>query len=95
MAKHTIARCATWYPLVDDRRGVGRRRLTAHQASASIRSARRQPGTVVDAVHVYATTDRDGIPLHVGYVHYTPGYWTGVTDVVDVYEIPTDALTDL
>lgn len=94
MARPTIARRATWYPLIDDRRDSGRR-LTAPQAAASIRRARRQPGKVVDAVHVYATTDRDGTSLHIGYVHYTPGYWTGVTDVIDVYEIPTDALTDL
>ncbi|MDX3077309.1 hypothetical protein [Streptomyces sp. MI02-7b] len=94
MAKRNIARRATWYPVIDDRRDNGRR-LTSHQAAAGIRGARRQPSKVVDAVHVYATSDRDGTPLHIGYVHYTPGYWTGVTDVIDVYEIPTDALTDL
>jgi len=94
MARSTIARRATQYTHIDDRRGGGIR-LAAHEAAASIRSARRQPGKVVDAVHVYATTDRDGMPLHVGYVHYTPGYWTGVNEVVNVYEIPTDALTDL
>ncbi|WP_326711662.1 hypothetical protein OG758_22750 [Streptomyces sp. NBC_01474] len=94
MAKNTIARRATLYPLIDDRL-CSARHLTAHQATAGIRSARRQPSKVVDAVHVYATTDREGTPLHIGYVHYTPGYWTGVADVIDVYEIPTDALTDL
>ncbi|MFD9629336.1 hypothetical protein [Streptomyces violascens] len=94
MARSTLARRATWYPLIDDRHCDGRR-LSAYQAAADIRRARRQPKTIVDAVHAYATTDRDGIPLHIAYVHYTPGFWTGVADVIDVYEIPTDALTDL
>ncbi|MFJ6798848.1 hypothetical protein [Streptomyces sp. NPDC091268] len=49
----------------------------------------------VDAVNVYAFTSRDGIPLHVVYIHHTPGRWHGVKDVIDVYEIPTAALTDL
>ncbi|MBV1947052.1 hypothetical protein [Streptomyces sp. BV129] len=95
MTRHTTARRALWYPLADDHRPERGRRLTAHLAAASIRRARNQSGKVVDAVHVYATTDRDGTPLHIGYVHYTPGYWSGVSDVIDVYEIPTDALTDL
>ncbi|MDD9378906.1 hypothetical protein M8Z33_20025 [Streptomyces sp. ZAF1911] len=49
----------------------------------------------VDAVHVYAFTGRDGIPLHVVYIHHTPGRWHDANDVIDVYEIPTAALTDL
>ncbi|QDO42568.1 hypothetical protein FNV62_34595 [Streptomyces sp. RLB3-17] len=94
MARSTIARRATQYTHIDDRRSGGIR-LTAHEAAASIRSARKQPSKVVDAVHVYATSAYDGTPLHVGYVRYTPGYWTGVNEVINVYEIPTDALTDL
>ncbi|MFD4999837.1 hypothetical protein [Streptomyces buecherae] len=95
MAKHlTPRRAATWYPVVDDRRGAGRP-ITAHRAAAEIRRARRQPAEIVDAIHVYATTDRTGDALHIGYIHYTPGHWTDVADVIDIYEIPTAALTDI
>lgn len=94
MTHPTLARCAVYYPLIDDRPRNGRR-LSAYEAARSVRGARRRPAMAVDAVHVYATTAYDGTPLHIAYVHYTPGYWTGVSDVVDVYEIPTDALTDL
>ncbi|WP_327431745.1 hypothetical protein [Streptomyces sp. NBC_01236] len=94
MARHTVARRATQYTQIDGRR-CGGVRLAAHEAAAAIRRDRKQPGKVVDTVHVYATTDRDGTPLHVGYVHYAPGYWSRVADVINVYEIPTDALTDL
>ncbi|MFK0104764.1 hypothetical protein [Streptomyces sp. NPDC091217] len=95
MARPTLPRRSVWYPLVDDRRPEFGRHLTAHAAARCIRGARRMPATAVDAVHVYATTDRDGTPLHIGYVHYTPGYYTDVTDVIDVFEIPTHDLTDL
>jgi len=94
MARSTIPRRATQYTQIDGRR-CSWVRLTAHEAAAAIRRERKQPRKVVDAVHVYATTDRDGTPLHIGYVHYTPGYWSRVADVINVYEIPTAALTDL
>ncbi|MFE0137758.1 hypothetical protein ACFWY6_40305 [Streptomyces sp. NPDC059037] len=94
MARPTTPRRATWYPLIDNR-PTGGRRMTTYQATTSIRSSRRQPPTTVDAVHVYATTDRVGTALHVAYIHYTPGFWSNVDDVIDVYEIPTDTLTDL
>ncbi|MCP3756288.1 hypothetical protein [Streptomyces sp. TBY4] len=69
-------------------------RLTVISVLSHIRSARKSPQNV-DAVNVYAFTSRDGIPLHVVYIHHTPGRWHGVKDVIDVYEIPTAALTDL
>ncbi|MEU6405548.1 hypothetical protein [Streptomyces sp. NPDC046985] len=95
LPRRAVARRALCYPLTDGRRPEHGRRLTAHQAAACIRSARKQTGKAVAAVHVYATADRDGTALHIGYVHYTPGHWSGVDDAADVYEIPTDALTDL
>ncbi|MCX5074305.1 hypothetical protein OHA84_19405 [Streptomyces sp. NBC_00513] len=69
-------------------------RVSVIAALSHIRSARKSPKNV-DAVNVYAFTGRDGIPLHVVYIHHTPGRWHGVKDVIDVYEIPTAALTDL
>ncbi|MEV6679588.1 hypothetical protein AB0N09_22425 [Streptomyces erythrochromogenes] len=69
-------------------------RISVIAALSHIRSARKSPKNV-DAVNVYAFTGRDGIPLHVVYIHHTPGRWHGVKDVIDVYEIPTAALTDL
>ncbi|RFU83268.1 hypothetical protein DY218_28590 [Streptomyces triticagri] len=94
MARTVTPRRASHYPIVDDRRAAPCR-LTVHQATAAIRSARRVGAKTVDAVHVYACTARNGEALHIAYVHYTPGLWTGVTDVADIYEIPTAALTDL
>lgn len=69
-------------------------RISVIAALSHIRSARKSPKNV-DAVYVYAFTGRDGIPLHVVYIHHTPGRWHGVKDVIDVYEIPTATLTDL
>ncbi|MGW7138787.1 hypothetical protein [Streptomyces xanthophaeus] len=63
-------------------------------ALSGIRNARKSP-KAVDTVNVYAFTSRDGTPLHVAYIHHARGRWTGVNDVIDVYEIPTAALTDL
>ncbi|MEU6891537.1 hypothetical protein ABZ934_07000 [Streptomyces sp. NPDC046557] len=68
--------------------------ISLYAALSGIRKARKSPKTV-DAVNVYAFTSRDGIPLHVAYVHYAPGHWSNVADVFEVYEIPTTALTDL
>ncbi|MFJ2185931.1 hypothetical protein ACIOJG_35600 [Streptomyces anulatus] len=68
--------------------------IALHAALSGIRKARKSP-KAVDAVNVYAFTSRDGSALHVAYVHYTRGHWSNVDDVFDVYEIPTNALTDL
>jgi hypothetical protein len=46
-------------------------------------------------VQVYETTDRDGHPLHVVYVHFGAHRWRNADDVVDVFEIPAPALTHL
>ncbi|MEU9719068.1 hypothetical protein [Streptomyces sp. NPDC047976] len=48
-----------------------------------------------DAVAVHQTTARDGSSVHVVHVHIGPGRWHDVDYVTDIYEIPTDALTDL
>ncbi|MFZ3498743.1 hypothetical protein ACODT5_36945 [Streptomyces sp. 5.8] len=68
--------------------------ITVIGVLSHISSARKTP-THVDAVNVYAFTGRDGIPLHVVYIHHIPGRWHGANDVIDVYEIPTATLTDL
>ncbi|MET9597445.1 hypothetical protein [Streptomyces sp. NPDC006459] len=68
--------------------------ITVIAVLSHIRNARKSPRNV-DVVNVYAFTGRDGIPLHVVYIHHAPGRWHGVDDVIDVYEIPTAALTDL
>lgn len=68
--------------------------ISLDAALAGIRKARRSP-KAVDTVNVYAFTGRDGTALHVAYVHFIPGRWSGVNDVIDIYEIPTDASTDL
>ncbi|WP_329368510.1 hypothetical protein OG896_23920 [Streptomyces sp. NBC_00669] len=68
--------------------------MTAIDAAVTVRAARRNRHQMFDAVHVYATTDRTGAPLIVAYVHYRTGFWYA-NDYFDVYEIPTDALTDL
>ncbi|MFD8392932.1 hypothetical protein ACFV2N_27965 [Streptomyces sp. NPDC059680] len=68
--------------------------LSADTARRLIRRARTNR-TGVEAVHVYEFTDRAGTPLHVAYVRYAPDYWSNVTGVIGVYEIPTAALTDL
>ena len=64
---------------------------TANEVRRCVNSARRMPTDV----HVYETTDRDGIALHVAHVHYHPGYWSDRDNVTEIYEIPTRALTDL
>ncbi|WP_327073810.1 hypothetical protein OG196_22955 [Kitasatospora purpeofusca] len=67
------------------------RHLTVHEARTAIRSWRRDEATV----HVYRTTDRDGVDLHVVYVRSAPGYWSGGEITVDVFEIPTATLLAL
>ncbi|WP_405636588.1 hypothetical protein OHB53_35305 [Streptomyces sp. NBC_00056] len=67
--------------------------LSADTVRGLIRRARKNTG--VEAVHVYECTDRTGTPLHIAYVRFAQGRWSNVTDVTDIYEIPTAALTDL
>ncbi|WP_024760164.1 hypothetical protein [Streptomyces exfoliatus] len=55
----------------------------------------RQAYKAADAVQVHVTTDRDGNSFHVVHVCYGPGHWDKVRLVTDIYEIPSDALTDL
>ncbi|MFE2758503.1 hypothetical protein [Streptomyces halstedii] len=66
-------------------------RITVDTARRCIRRGRKS----ADAVHVYETTDRDGNGVHVAHVHFGPGHWGNVHFVTDIYEIPTQALTDL
>lgn len=70
-------------------------RMAALEAAVTVRAARRNRHKMFDAVNVYLTTDRTGAPLIVAYAHYRPGFYDQVTDCADLYEIPTDALTDL
>jgi hypothetical protein len=69
--------------------------MAALEAAVTVRAARRNRHKIFDAVNVYTTTDRTGTPLIVAYVHYRPGYYDGIADFADLYEIPLDALTDL
>jgi hypothetical protein len=69
--------------------------MAALEAAIAVRAARRNPRKLFQAVNVYDTTDRTGVPIIVAYVHYQPGAWDNVTDYAHVYEIPTRALTDL
>lgn len=92
-------RRATARTLITDTAG-GRRQtqpqaLAALEAAVTVRAARRNRYRAFDAVNVYDTTDRTGAGLIVAYVHYQPGTFDGVTDFADLYEIPTEALTDL
>ncbi|MFB7517439.1 hypothetical protein [Streptomyces sp. NPDC056144] len=66
-------------------------RLTIHTARVTISAARK----TATSVHVYETTDRDGIAFHIGYVHYGPERWDNGSFITDIYVIPTAALTDL
>ncbi|WP_328982220.1 hypothetical protein OG258_34510 [Streptomyces mirabilis] len=68
--------------------------ITLIAALSGIHRARNSP-EAVDTVYVYPCTDRAGTALHVVYVHFVPNHWSGSADVIDVYEIPTDALTEL
>ncbi|MCT9087333.1 hypothetical protein N4G70_00440 [Streptomyces sp. ASQP_92] len=90
---HTNTRPATLFTQVDGR-NYRPEPISLDAARSGIRRARASRDAV-DAVNVYATTDRDGTALHVAYIHHTPGRWSNVSEVIDVYEIPTDALTDL
>ncbi|MGP3985104.1 hypothetical protein [Streptomyces sp. KR80] len=83
----------TLYSQVDGRPGLGGP-VSLYEALTAIRAARKNR-KAVDTVNVYTCTDRNGTALHIAYIHYAPGYWTGVNDVIGVYEIPTDALADL
>ncbi|RPF33596.1 hypothetical protein [Streptomyces sp. TLI_185] len=68
--------------------------LNADTVRRLIRRARTNR-TGVEAVHIYECTGRDGTAVHIAYIRYAPDHWSNVTDVLDVYEIPTAALTDL
>ncbi|WP_412076720.1 hypothetical protein ACLF6K_15870 [Streptomyces xanthophaeus] len=82
LMRHTgQARTVKWRP----------EHLSVDTARRLIRRGRRGNA----AVRVYATTDRDGTPLHVAYVHFGPGLYDNVDAVTDIYEIPTEALTAL
>ncbi|MEU9498732.1 hypothetical protein [Streptomyces sp. NPDC048196] len=66
-------------------------RMTVDTARRHIRRGRHCAATV----HVYETTDRGGSSFHVAYVHFGPGRWDNADFVTDIYEIPTEALTEL
>ncbi|MFE0275698.1 hypothetical protein ACFWZY_26905 [Streptomyces sp. NPDC058992] len=67
------------------------KRLTVDTARQVIRRARRSAAVV----RVNETTDREGSSVHVAHVRFGPGRWSDVDSVTDIYEIPTQALTDL
>ena len=91
--RRAVARAViTWTPT--DRR-TSAYPMAALEAAVTVRAARRNRHKIFDAVNVYTTTDRTGAGLIVAYVHYRPGFYDGVTDYADLYEIPTEALTDL
>jgi hypothetical protein len=69
--------------------------IAALEAAIAVRAARRDAHKKFQAVNVYQTTDRTGAPVIVAYIHYQPGTWDNVTDYAHVFEIPTNALTDL
>lgn len=77
------------------RRQTSPHALAALEAAVTVRAARRNRNKAFDAVNVYETTDRTGAGLILAYVHYQPGTYDGVNDFADLYEIPTEALTDL
>ncbi|MEU7163855.1 hypothetical protein AB0A70_04315 [Streptomyces morookaense] len=89
----TTTRYPMLYTQVDGRIYRGEP-ISLYTALSGIRKARKSP-KAVDTVNVYTCTDRTGTALHIAYVHFTPGHWDNVNDVIDVYEIPTAALTDL
>ncbi|KJY29954.1 MULTISPECIES: hypothetical protein [Streptomyces] len=65
--------------------------ISVDVARQCLRRARRSG----DTVEIRQTTARDGSSVHVAHVHIGPGRWRDVDSVTDIYEIPTDALTDL
>lgn len=96
MTTQTIARrkparrVVTVETLVDGRRFVPER-ISVHTARNAISGNRRR----ADAVHVYETTDRDGTLIHIAHVYFGPGHWSNADHVTVIYEIPTEALTDI
>ncbi|MFF4736336.1 hypothetical protein ACFY2W_10645 [Streptomyces sp. NPDC001262] len=87
----------TWHPTLYtqvDGFTIRGERISLYTALSAIRKARKSLRTV-DTVNVYTCTGRDGTALHIAYIHYAPGQWTDIDDVIDVIEIPTAALTDL
>lgn len=85
----------TIFALTSNERRCHTDRVAALEAAVTVRAARRNRHKAFDAVNVYETTDRDGAGLIVAYVHYQPGTYDDVSDYFDLYEIPTQALTDL
>ncbi|MFE7194032.1 hypothetical protein [Kitasatospora sp. NPDC057541] len=47
------------------------------------------------AVYEYDTTDRSGAKEHVVYIRHAAGTWSNVHDVVEIYVIPLETLTEL
>lgn len=56
----------------------------------TVRSARKK-----HLVHEYEVLARDGSPLRIVYIRHAPGTWSGGEDVIDVYEVPFEALLEL
>ncbi|MFI0915480.1 hypothetical protein [Streptomyces abikoensis] len=65
-------------------------RMPVGSVRPAVRSARK-----THTVHEYDVAARDGAQLRIVYVRYAPGTWSNVTEVVDVYEVPVEALTVL
>ncbi|MFE4540674.1 hypothetical protein ACFRKB_37350 [Streptomyces scopuliridis] len=65
-------------------------RLSVASVRPAVRSARKK-----HTVHEYDIAARDGSPLRIVYLRYAPGTWSNVDEVVDVYEVPVEALTAL
>ncbi|MGY0024584.1 hypothetical protein ACVHNB_37170 [Streptomyces sp. YJ-C3] len=90
----TIAEIAATLYTRTDGRNYRPERLSIETVRQLLRRARIHRSGV-DAVHVYECTDRAGTPLHIAYVRFAENRWSNVRDVIDIYEIPTAALTDL
>ncbi|ARF56626.1 hypothetical protein [Streptomyces gilvosporeus] len=86
----TLAVASTYVTTLIPGRGTSRYPIGVGAARSAIRKSRPSAD-----VHIYVTTDRDGTTFHVVHVHFRPGFWTDVEDVTDIYEIPTEALTEL
>ncbi|NEA57979.1 hypothetical protein G3I60_28420 [Streptomyces sp. SID13666] len=90
------ARSYTLTPIVRWDRASGWR-MSVRDARACLNGGRRIAGA---DVFIYATTDRQGTPLHIGYVRIPASTYSGFPggepfDPTAVYEIPTAALTDI
>ncbi|GAA2733421.1 hypothetical protein [Streptomyces nogalater] len=63
-------------------------RVPARSVAPAVRSALKK-----HTVHEYDITARNGSPLHIVYIRYAPGTWSGGEDVIDVYEVPAQELS--